>query len=263
MAMADDKGNEAIEEKKEVPVIKKVPPKPRATRTGGIVNVRRTLSHSAWIAHKDLLEFSRNRVMLVMLFVFPLFMMIMTGYIFPSGNSVKDMQVAMVNLDDYNNTGHPGTEGVMLETAVRAVNDQTHFFKFKNMTSEAEAKAAIKRGDEMGALIISSNFTQNIKTNRQGYVTVLYDQSNPTISAQITAILDQIVDQIGTQHAVMQVNYTTKRGTNAWHGGFYEDLRNDWLNANTWYNNARGVKRSRIRPETWSAPVSSLICSCG
>jgi len=63
---------------------------------------------------------------------------------------------------------------------------------------------------------------------------------------EMTVQTDQIDENQGFGMAVMQVNYTTKRGTNAWHGGFYEDLRNDWLNANTWYNNARGVKRSRI-----------------
>jgi ABC-2 type transport system permease protein len=209
MAMVDDKENENIEEKKEAPKIKKAPPKPRAARKGGTINIRRTLSHSAWIAHKDLLEFSRNRVMLVMLFVFPLFMMVMVGYIFPSGSSVKDMPVAIVNQDNFNDTGQPGPESIMLVSTVRAINDNSHFFKFKNMTSEAKVKEAIKHGDEMGALIIAANFTNNLRTGGQGYITVLYDQSNPTISAQISAVLDQLVNQIGTQHAVMQVNQTT------------------------------------------------------
>ena len=66
------------------------------------MNVKTLVSHSLWIAHKDLLEFSRNRVMLVMLFVFPFFMMAMTGYIFPSGNSIKGMPVGIVNLDEVN-----------------------------------------------------------------------------------------------------------------------------------------------------------------
>lgn len=209
MAMADDKGNENIEEKKEAPKIKKLPPKPRAARKSGTINIRRTLSHSAWIAHKDLLEFSRNRVMLVMLFVFPLFMMVMVGYIFPSGSSVKDMPVAIVNQDNFNDTGQPGPESIMLVSTVRAINDHSHFFKFKNMTSEDKVKDAIKHGDEMGAMIIAANFTNNLRAGGQGYVTVLYDQSNPTISAEISAVLDQLVNQIGTQHAVMQVNQTT------------------------------------------------------
>jgi len=209
MAMADDKENETIEEKKDAPKTKKAPPKPRAARKGKVPNIRRTLVHSAWIAHKDLLEFSRNRVMLVMLFVFPFFMMVMTGYIFPSGNSVKDMPVAIVNQDNFNNTGQPGPDSMMLISTVRAINDNGHYFKFKNITTEDKAKEAIKQGKEMGALVIASNFTNNLRSGGQGYVTVLYDQSNPTISAEISAFLDQLVGAIGTQRAVAQVNMTT------------------------------------------------------
>jgi ABC-2 type transport system permease protein len=172
------------------------------------VNLRKTISHSAWIAHKDLLEFSRNRVMLVMLFVFPLFMMIMTGYIFPSGNSVKDMPVAVVNLDNYNGTGHAGPEGLMIYTGVKMANDHGHFFVLKNLSSEAKAKEAIKQGKEMGALLIAANFTDNLRNGNQGYVTVLYDQSNPTISAQISGILNGIITQIATQRAVQAINHT-------------------------------------------------------
>ena len=183
-------------------------PVPRAKHKATPVNLRKTLSHSAWIAHKDLLEFSRNRVMLVMLFVFPLFMMIMTGYIFPSGNNVKDMPVAIVNLDNYNNTGHPGPESLMVYSGVKAANDHAHFFVLKNLSSEAKAKDAIKHGSKMGALILAANFTDNLRHNGQGYVTILYDQSNPTISAEISGVLNGIVSQIATQHAVQAVNHT-------------------------------------------------------
>lgn len=178
------------------------------------VNLRKTLTHSAWIAHKDLLEFSRNRVMLVMLFVFPLFMMVMTGYIFPSGNNVKDMPVAIVNLDNYNNTGHPGPESLIVYSGVKAANDHGHFFILKNLTSESSAKDGIKHGSEMGALVISANFTDNLRHNGQGYVTVLYDQSNPTISAEISGVLDGIVNQIATMHAVMAINQTANVSLN-------------------------------------------------
>jgi ABC-2 type transport system permease protein len=172
------------------------------------VNLRKTITHSAWIAHKDLLEFSRNRVMLVMLFVFPLFMMIMTGYIFPSGSNVKDLPVAVVNLDNYNATGHAGPESLMVYSGVKMANNHAHFFILKNLSSEAKAKEAIKQGNENGALIIAANFTDNLRHGAQGYVTIMYDQSNPTISAQISGILSGIVNQIATQRAVNAINQT-------------------------------------------------------
>jgi ABC-2 type transport system permease protein len=184
-------------------------PKSRERAPHSSMRIKRTLSHSLWIAHKDLLEFSRNRVMLVMLFVFPLFMMIMTGYIFPTGNNVKDMPVGIVNSDNYNGTGHAGPESQMLVSSLYAINNNTHFFKYKSLGTYHTAKEKITRGEENGAIIISANFTDNIRSSKPGYVTVLYDQSNPTISAEITGILDQLMDQIGTQHAVLQINRTT------------------------------------------------------
>ena len=41
------------------------------------------------------------------------------------------------------------------------------------------------------------------------------------------------------------VNLLTKSGTNEFHGGLYEYLRNDKLNANDFFANSTGVPRSR------------------
>ncbi len=60
---------------------------------------------------------------------------------------------------------------------------------------------------------------------------------------EMTVQTDQLDMNQGFGQAAMQSNFVTKRGTNDWHGSFFEDLRNDDLNANSWSNNARGVKR--------------------
>jgi len=45
----------------------------------------------------------------------------------------------------------------------------------------------------------------------------------------------------------MQLRFVTKRGTNQFHGRAFEQFRNDWLNANSWVNNASGLPRARLR----------------
>jgi hypothetical protein len=43
----------------------------------------------------------------------------------------------------------------------------------------------------------------------------------------------------------IQIQFVTRRGTNDFHGTLFWDHRNDALNANTWFNNARGLRRPR------------------
>jgi ABC-2 type transport system permease protein len=209
MSMTDEKTPKL--DKNPAPEIGAVKDKPsvRTRPKRGGMNVKRVFSHSLWIAHKDLLEFSRNRVMLVMLFIFPLFLMIMTGYIFPTGSSLQEMPVTIINEDNFNNTGHAGTESIMLITTMKAINNHSKFFTFKSLSTEAKARESIKRGDQMGAVIIPANFTESILSKNQGQVTILYDQSKTSISLQLTSLLNAVIDEIGNQKAIMTVNKTT------------------------------------------------------
>ena len=50
------------------------------------MSIIKTLQDSYRIAVKDLLEFERNRIGLIFLFLMPFFMLIMTGFIFPTGS---------------------------------------------------------------------------------------------------------------------------------------------------------------------------------
>lgn len=43
----------------------------------------------------------------------------------------------------------------------------------------------------------------------------------------------------------VQIQFATRRGTNDYRGTLFWDHRNDALNANTWFNNARGLRRPR------------------
>ncbi|MBN1389126.1 MAG: ABC transporter permease [Candidatus Thermoplasmatota archaeon] len=177
------------------------------------MSVKRSIAHSFWIAHKDLLEFSRNRVLLVMLFVFPLFMMLMTGYIFPSGESIKDMPVVIVNEDIVE--GGESPESIQFIENLTLFNDHTGYFTFSRTGSYDEARDQITRGEKFGAVIINSNFTDHILSGKQGGVTVLYDQSKPQISSQLTAVLGSVISQMGTTKAIATVSNATGMDNNA------------------------------------------------
>lgn len=72
------------------------------------MSVKNVIRHSAWICWKDLLEFSRSKLRLIMLVLMPLFMMVMVGFIFPSGSTISDTPIALVN----NDTGTLGSSFV-------------------------------------------------------------------------------------------------------------------------------------------------------
>jgi hypothetical protein len=66
--------------------------------------------------------------------------------------------------------------------------------------------------------------------------------AQPTVSPRLESMEEMTVqteslnlDQ-GFGQANMQINFVTRRGTNAFHGRAYDDFRNDALNANSWIN---------------------------
>ncbi|HUA16840.1 MAG TPA: TonB-dependent receptor [Verrucomicrobiae bacterium] len=55
---------------------------------------------------------------------------------------------------------------------------------------------------------------------------------------EMTVQTDQLDLNQGFGNSTMQINFVTRRGTNAFHGRVYEDHRDDFLNANSWFNDA-------------------------
>jgi hypothetical protein len=89
--------------------------------------------------------------------------------------------------------------------------------------------------------------------------------SAPTIQVRLENIEEMTVqtDQLdmnqGFGMAAMQSSFITRRGTNEYHGQVFWDLRNDNLNANTWYNNARGVRRPELILNEFGGSVGGPI----
>jgi hypothetical protein len=73
--------------------------------------------------------------------------------------------------------------------------------------------------------------------------------TTPAVSARLedmqemTIQTDMLNLNTGYGTTSMQINFVTRRGSNNFHGRVFEDFRNAALNANTWSNNARGIKR--------------------
>jgi hypothetical protein len=59
--------------------------------------------------------------------------------------------------------------------------------------------------------------------------------------------------------SAMDIAFTTRRGTNRFHGELFEDYRNDALNANSWYNNYVGLPRAKLIINDFGGSVGGPI----
>lgn len=147
----------------------------------------RTLKDLWQISKKDLLEFARDRIRLVTFIIMPIFMMVLTGFIFPSQNSLKDLPIGVANSDT--------ALGAKLVDAISSleIKSGSQAFKIKNYNSQDAIKEAIKKQEINGGIVIPENFTAEINSNIPADVTIVQDQSNPQISAVATATLSQVI----------------------------------------------------------------------
>lgn len=179
------------------------------------MGVKRVLRHSSWIAWKDLLEFSRSKLRLVMLVLMPLFMMVMVGYIFPSGTSISNQPVALANEDTgvvvqlpptyVNGTMYMGNEFV---AGLNAINNQTGMMVLSTSSGFDDIKTRIQDGTVSGGIIIAPDFSTCLMAGEQANITIVTDQSNPQLSAMMQAVLGQTITAMGKQWAAYNLNRT-------------------------------------------------------
>jgi len=173
------------------------------------MTVKQVIRHSSWICWKDLVEFSRSKLRLVLLVLMPLFMMVMVGYIFPSGTSISHQPVALANQDVGNSTAVPPVHlGNAFVSSLEAINNQTGMMDLSTATGLDEIKTRIQDGRISGGIIVPSDFTQSILSGKQGEITIVTDQSNPQISSMMQAVLSRTIESMGTYIARLNLNAT-------------------------------------------------------
>jgi ABC-2 type transport system permease protein len=163
------------------------------------MSVKNVFRHSLWICWKDLLEFSRSKLRLVMLVLMPLFMMVVVGFIFPSGSSISDTPIALANLDN-------GSMGTSFITQLNAINNKTGMMELSTAKDFDDMKKMLQNNEINGGIIISENFSSNLLAGKQGYITIVIDQSNPQMSVTIQGVLSKTIESMGEQTAIHQLN---------------------------------------------------------
>lgn len=166
------------------------------------MGAKNMISHSFRIAWKDLLELFRNRLGLVLLILMPIFMMTMVGFIYPSETSISNVSIALVNEDEGFGNYSASSTFIM---ALDSINSNTGMMTLTDASNLDDIRDLIQTGDAEGGIIISSDFTSNLMSGKQGTITIVTDQSNPQMSAMIQAVLQEVFEQMGTMLAQQNV----------------------------------------------------------
>lgn len=161
---------------------------------------KKAVMHSYRIGVKDLIVFARDRLRLITFVIMPIFLMVMTGYVFPNQNALKNAPLGIVNLDQ-------GPVGAQIISALnQPISGQNAtLLKLTNLPSQAKAEQDIKDQIINGAIVIPAGFSAEIAAGQQAIIISITDQSNPQISLLMSEALGKLTSAISTQMATKKV----------------------------------------------------------
>jgi ABC-2 type transport system permease protein len=162
--------------------------------------IKKVIMHSYRLGVKDLKVFARDRLRLITFVIMPIFLMVLTGYVFPNQNALKDAPLGVVNLDQ-------GPIGTQIVSALEQPTSGQggNLLKLTYIGSEAEAEQQIKDQIINGAIVIPADFSAKIAADQQATITIITDQSNPQISLLMSETLDKLMSEISTQMGTKEV----------------------------------------------------------
>jgi ABC-2 type transport system permease protein len=156
---------------------------------------KQLLSHSLFIAWKDLTEFRRNRIALFFSIVFPILLIGMFGLIFQdSASALNNVSVGLLNEDS-------GQYGDQIELLIENIATDSGAIQLTRVSSVSDSKEQILSANLKAALIIPKNFSSSILNQQQTEVLVITDPSNPTVSLAITQFFEETIKVMSDQFA--------------------------------------------------------------
>jgi len=161
----------------------------------------RFFKDSSHIAVKDLKDFARDRARIVSFLIMPIFMMLLTGFIFPSQSALKNIPIGLVDQDG----GAISTAMIEQLKILTPEGSSTPVMVLKPMTDEEEVKEKIKEQVLSGAIIFPAGFSDGLAAGQAESVTMVTDQSNPQISSLMTGMIEKVFDGMGKRMAEEQI----------------------------------------------------------
>jgi ABC-2 type transport system permease protein len=161
--------------------------------------LRKGLSHSIYItlriAHKDLLELWKAKMLFATFMIMPILMMSMFGFMYPSTtgttNPYRNMPIAMVVEDN-------GPFALDFAGQFKQISASTAMFKVKDFPNFNSARDEILTGSIKGVVVIPAGFTEALNSRRQAVVLITADDTNPQMGSTIYSEAASIVEAISS-----------------------------------------------------------------
>jgi len=148
--------------------------------------LRNSLSQSVYItlriAHKDLIDFWKGKMLVVTFMMMPILMMSMFGFMFPqttgTSSPYRNAPMAIVVQDD-------GSLAIQVADQFKDISASRGLFKVQDFPSFKPARDGILNGIVKGVVLIPEGFTEAFNSHRQATVLITVDDTN----AQMAAII--------------------------------------------------------------------------
>ncbi len=145
----------------------------------------KSISDAFTVAKRDLLELYRTPFRLVMMFIFPILIIMLFGYMFPSSSSsFNGVHIGIVN----NDSGFTlNGQTIYLSSSFISLVHYNSTIIFNNYTSLSAAESALRSGTIDSVLYFPSNFTSNTISNQPTSMGLITNPTSPTLQAYIDA----------------------------------------------------------------------------
>lgn len=156
--------------------------------------VFRTVYVTFRIAHRDLLDFWKAKMLLAVSMFMPILLMAMFGFMFapattPWNNPYKNAPMALVVYDQ-------GSFAFQVADEFKEMGSSTNLFSVRDFPTFESARAQIVAGNLLGVVVIPLGFSDALQSRRQASVLVTVDDTNPQLAATMYSEASSIINQI-------------------------------------------------------------------
>jgi ABC-type multidrug transport system permease subunit/predicted nucleic acid-binding Zn-ribbon protein len=134
------------------------------------------------VMKKELQEIVHDRTMLIVLFAFPVFIMLFMG------SSFRSMEISGLPI------GITGAANATFAGALFSEISQSHAFNIRNYASEAEAMDAFRNGRLRAVIVVPADFDERIIQGNGSEVRVLVDNSDLSLEQAMLAAMSAVIE---------------------------------------------------------------------